>query len=69
MTWRADVSDAVDPPGEYEIAVDLVLPSETDLAEPAPVLSCLPGGFLTRRYYDMEIGDRNYTLRSRPTSE
>ena len=51
-TWRVDVSDAVPLPGRFEIAVDVVVPSVGSAAAPV-CLVCLPGGFLSRRYYDL----------------
>lgn len=49
-TWRLDVSSAVEIEGTAEIAVDVVLPAS--LRAPATQLFCLPGGFLSRRYFD-----------------
>jgi alpha-beta hydrolase superfamily lysophospholipase len=75
---RIDVSDAVDLAGPFEIACDLVAPrsalapaktSETDpiavgaTPEPAGILVCLPGGYLSRRYFDLSVaGDRSYSF-------
>lgn len=66
-TWRIDVSDAVPIPGRYELAVDVVVPGEgSAIASDFPsaiALVCLPGGFLSRRYYDLEqAGDRSYSF-------
>lgn len=56
--WRVDVSRSVNLPGTHEIAVDLVVPQNPRFA-----LCCLPGGFLTRRYYDLETrGSRTYSF-------
>ncbi len=52
-TWRIDVSDAVPLPGRFEIAVDVVLPNSGAEAAAPVCLVCLPGGFLSRRYYDL----------------
>ncbi|MBW2270712.1 MAG: hypothetical protein JRH16_19275 [Deltaproteobacteria bacterium] len=52
-TWRVDVSEAVDLDGCLEVAVDVVLPPREALRAPATLLFCLPGGFLTRRYFDL----------------
>ena len=61
--WRFDVSDALDFPGSHEIAVDLVVPGDAAAASRRPVLSCLPGGSLSRRYHDLELdGDRRYSF-------
>jgi alpha-beta hydrolase superfamily lysophospholipase len=46
-----------------EIAVDVVAPSDLEPGSEVGVLACLPGGFLSRRYYDMEVdGDRRYSF-------
>ena len=52
-TWRIDVSDAVPLPGRFEIAVDVVVPGGEPAAPASVCLVCLPGGFLSRRYYDL----------------
>jgi pimeloyl-ACP methyl ester carboxylesterase len=63
LHWRLDVSDAVDLPGAHEIAADLLLPHADTLGERPLILSCLPGGFLTRSYYDLEVdGSRTYSF-------
>lgn len=63
-TWRLDVSDAVPLAGRFEIAVDVVVPGAGDAAV---CLVCLPGGFLSRRYYDLGVelgsgGDPSYSF-------
>ncbi len=62
-TWRIDVSDAVAFPGRHELAVDVVVPRDLpDGADPV-ALVCLPGGFLSRRYYDLDPGgDGRYSF-------
>src|SRR5262245_10794966 len=61
--WRFDVSDALDLPGVHEIAVDVIVPADAADAARRPVLCCLPGGSLSRRYYDLEVdGDRSYSF-------
>ena len=63
-TWRVDVSDSVPLSGCFEIAVDVIAPSHLPEERPAVVLACLPGGFLSRRYYDLEGpgGSRDYSF-------
>lgn len=59
--WKVDVSDAVDARGSFEIAVDLVEPVEGQISD--VVLCCLPGGSLSRKYFDLEIeGDRRFSF-------
>ena len=54
-----DVSHAVEEAGEHAISAQVTLPvSGTDTA-PHVVLCCLPGGFLSKAYFDLEI-DGNY---------
>ncbi len=66
-TWRIDVSQAVPLAGRFEVAVDVVVPTGRT-ANPANVaLACLPGGFLSRRYYDLgqnleQGGDWSYSF-------
>jgi len=63
VSWRLDVSDAVDLPGRFEIATDVIAPAEHDPKTAPPVLCCLPGGFLSRKYFDMELdGDRRFSF-------
>jgi len=52
-TWRVDVSDAVPLPGRFELAVDVVVPAGARDGDTRVVLACLPGGFLSRAYYDL----------------
>lgn len=63
-TLRLDVSEAVPLPGRFEIAADLVLPAdEADRRDDLVLLCCLPGGFLSRRYFDLVIaGDRRFSF-------
>jgi len=62
-SFRVDVSDAVDLPGRFEIAVDLIAPPREARADAAIVLACLPGGFLSRKYYDLGAGeDASYSF-------
>ena len=58
--WRLDVSDALPGDERLEIAAGLVLPADDT---PKALLVCLPGGFLTRRYYDLEVdADRSFSF-------
>lgn len=52
-TWRLDVSDAVPLPGRFEIATDVVVPASLPDDLVTPIFCCLPGGFLSRRYFDL----------------
>lgn len=62
-SWRIDVSEAVPHPGRFELAVDVVVPRERSDETPPVALVCLPGGFLSRRYFDLELaGDRSYSF-------
>ncbi|MDJ0849079.1 MAG: alpha/beta fold hydrolase [Myxococcota bacterium] len=57
---RLDVSATLAEAGPLEIAATLVLPGR---GAPRAVLACLPGGFLSRRYYDLEVdGDRRFSF-------
>jgi pimeloyl-ACP methyl ester carboxylesterase len=63
LGWRFDVSEAVDLPGRHELAVDLVVPGDALAAAHRPVLCCLSGGSLSRRYWDLELdGDRSFSF-------
>lgn len=62
-TWRVDVSEAVPHPGRFELAVDVVAPRERASDSPPVALVCLPGGFLSRRYFDLgTAGERSYSF-------
>lgn len=54
-SFRVDVSGAVDLAGAFEIAGDLVSPVPHTSPPPAGILVCLPGGFLSRRYFDLDV--------------
>jgi len=60
--WRVDVSETVPLEGVFEIAVDVALPTRLaagrgDPERPTVVLCCLPGGFLSRGYFDLDHGE------------
>jgi pimeloyl-ACP methyl ester carboxylesterase len=58
--WRLDVSPALATGEALEVAASLVLPDDSS---PLALLVCLPGGFLSRRYYDLEVdGDRSFSF-------
>jgi alpha-beta hydrolase superfamily lysophospholipase len=62
-SWRLEISEAVPLPGRFEIAADVVVPADRQADEIVAVLCCLPGGFLSRRYFDLEIdGHRDYSF-------
>lgn len=65
-TWRIDVASAVPLPGRHEVAVDVIVPAAWAVAAApdAPIaLVCLPGGFLSRRYFDLDPGgDADYSF-------
>ena len=55
-SWRFDVSETIPLAGRFEIAVDIVVPAGGLAAKPpsaTPILCCLPGGFLSKRYFDL----------------
>lgn len=61
--WRFDVGAALELPGSHEIAVSVVAPSAFGRSGSATVLCCLPGGSLSRRYWDLEVdGDRRFSF-------
>jgi pimeloyl-ACP methyl ester carboxylesterase len=56
--WRLDVSEAVPLDGRFELAATLIAPAASDDAPPVDtLLFCLPGGFLSRRYFDLAAPD------------
>lgn len=55
-SWRIDVSPAVPLPGRHEIAVDVAVPECAGRDAATVALACLPGGFLSRRYFDLDPG-------------
>ena len=59
-TWRIDVAPVVPLPGRHEVAVDVIVPEARAVlpgpATPLVALACLPGGFLGRRYFDLDPG-------------
>ena len=63
IEWRLDVRDAPGLPGAHEIAASLVAPAGFGESGPATLLFCLPGGSLSRRYWDLEVdGDRRFSF-------
>ena len=53
--FRLDVSDAVPLDGPFEIAASVVAPADVDATSGARILCCLPGGFLSRSYFDLLV--------------
>ena len=63
VSRRVDVADAVDLPAPCEVALDVVAPRSFEPGLPPLALCCLPGGYLTRRYYDLDAeGDSSYSF-------
>jgi pimeloyl-ACP methyl ester carboxylesterase len=61
--WRFDVGAELDLPGAHEIAASVVAPDDFGESGSATVLCCLPGGSLSRRYWDLEVdGDRRFSF-------
>ncbi len=61
--WSFDVSDAVPVDGRFQVAASLVVPAGLATGQEVTLLVCLPGGFLSRRYYDLEIeGSRRFSF-------
>lgn len=54
-----DVSHAVEEAGEHSIAAQVTLPVPGAGPAPRVALCCLPGGFLSKAYFDLEV-DGNY---------
>jgi len=60
---RIDVASAVGLPAPCEIVVDVVAPRHLDPELPPVALCCLPGGYLGRGYFDLQVeGDDSYSL-------
>ena len=60
---RIDVAEAVGLPAPCQIAVDVVAPRHLDPGLPAVALCCLPGGYLGRGYFDLDVeGDASYSF-------
>lgn len=53
--FSVDVSHAVEEAGQHAISAQVALPLSRDGAAPRVVLCCLPGGFLSKAYFDLEI--------------
>jgi pimeloyl-ACP methyl ester carboxylesterase len=57
-----DVSSAA-PPGARTLVAELFAPEAGRLAEPPVLLACLPGGGMSRRYFDLRVpGDGGYSM-------
>lgn len=68
-TWRVDVSDVVPLPGRFEIAVDVTVPRSLVPDAPCVVLSCLPGGYLSRRYFDLRVDPSFHSEEEDPNAD
>ena len=63
LDWHLDVSAAIPIEGTYDVAASLVAPAGLQADDEITLLLCLPGGFLSRSYYDLEIGgSRRYSF-------
>ena len=62
-TWTFDVRGAVPVAGAFELAASWIAPAPSETDAPISVLVCLPGGFLSRHYFDLESeGSRTYSF-------
>jgi pimeloyl-ACP methyl ester carboxylesterase len=52
---------AVAPPGVHTLVADVFLPAHERMAADAQVLCCLPGGGMSRRYFDLQLTDLDVT--------
>ena len=52
-----DVSHAVHEVDQHTLSAQVALPAGRDAITPRVVLCCLPGGFLSKAYFDLEIDD------------
>lgn len=60
--FRVDVTDSVPLPGRHELAARVIAPRDLRNREPV-LLFCVPGGFLTGDYYDLDVpGDPSYSF-------
>lgn len=58
-----DVSEAVPLAGRFELAASWIAPTGLAPGDPVTLLVCLPGGFLSRRYFDLVVdGSRRYSF-------
>lgn len=59
---QIDVTHAVGISGEHIVAADIFLPPPERCGSPAAVLCCLPGGALSKAYYDLAVdGDPTFS--------
>ena len=67
---RIDVTGSVDLPGKIEIAATAYLPDPSRLANRPIVMFALPGGGLTRHYFDVQLpGREGYSEAEHHTAE
>lgn len=63
VTWRFDVSDALPAKGRFALAASWIAPADLGPGAAITLLVCLPGGFLSRRYFDLESqNSRKYSF-------
>ena len=61
--WHLDVKAAIPLDGQFSLAASVIAPADLNPGQPVTVLACLPGGFLSRHYFDLEIqGSRTYSF-------
>lgn len=61
--WSFDVADAVPLDGAFRIAASWIGPAHLQPGARVPLLVCLPGGFLSRDYFDLgSRGSRSYSF-------
>lgn len=53
--FRLDVSEVVPLAGRFEIAASIVAPADIEATPGARILCCLPGGYLSRSYFDLLV--------------
>ncbi len=52
---RLDVSEVVPIEGRFEIAASVIAPADFEAGPGARILCCLPGGYLSRSYFDLLV--------------
>ena len=63
--FRVDVTESVPLPGRHELTARIIAPRDFGNHQPV-LLFCVPGGFLTGDYYDLEVpGDSSYSFAAR----
>jgi len=63
FTRRVEVGNAIGLPAPCEVVLDVVVSAALPAGVPPVALCCLPGGYLTRGYWDLEAeGDDSYSF-------